>query len=524
MAELDPRSSDDEETLNLKLKAIQARLSLKKLTKRTSPRPSRPTTPPPKHSTQLPFASPIRSSTQVPASPSPRKPSLPASPARILLGIDKGRTGKDVSLRTSPEKPAKSFNQRINEARRHMTEKVTQAKQVSKVRAKKFTNIPAFNARSSSNEVPELDPPTKLRIRRRKASKEDVAIACEGRKLISISQFYALASPPNYEFPEDIVDFVIYGIIATKSDARTTTSNNPSKYCTIQLTDLKRDLLLFLYSQAWEENWKLPIGTLIYLLNPTISPPRIPSPMSIKATEAASIIEIASAADFGVCRSLTVYGSRCTRWINAKITEICEYHVDKGLKKGKNKRMEFAAGTRLFDPEELGERRADKARSLGYDPEFGSFFTGEQVDKARFDDANSLNNGERLRKEAERRQKEREVLAKLMSSGSGGAGNEYFETTSPMNPARDKDSGKLDDTDAVGESTKGGVESHVFNPVVLRRLGFDPTKKVATISKDKNSSLSLKRADTVKLDRRATVPGETSHKVEESDSDLEILF
>lgn len=125
---------DDEETLQLKLEEIQAQLRLKKLRKEKAraagapqgsftsqasdadndrnPRPGSASMGPPAHRIKEirrtdPAARP-RSQPQlpveVPASPvrKAQPPPNETSPSRILLGIDKGLTGKDISLKRAP--------------------------------------------------------------------------------------------------------------------------------------------------------------------------------------------------------------------------------------------------------------------------------------------------------------------------------------------------------------------------------------------------------------------------------------
>lgn len=117
---LDGVDDDDEEMLQLKLQAIEARLKLKKLQNARAQQKtadvftesdlSRPDSAP----TGIPLQSRLaaarerqdrpqsQNAVQVPASPVKRSQSaaaLPCSPARVLLGIDKGRKANDVSLK-----------------------------------------------------------------------------------------------------------------------------------------------------------------------------------------------------------------------------------------------------------------------------------------------------------------------------------------------------------------------------------------------------------------------------------------
>jgi minichromosome maintenance protein 10 len=104
----DDEEEEDEETLQLKLQAIEARLRLKKLQKarkatddaetHSADMFSRPGTAAGGRRTDLPRP---RSEVQVPVSPvrNRREPQEQKSPARVLLGIDKGLRAQDVSLK-----------------------------------------------------------------------------------------------------------------------------------------------------------------------------------------------------------------------------------------------------------------------------------------------------------------------------------------------------------------------------------------------------------------------------------------
>jgi minichromosome maintenance protein 10 len=104
----DDEEEEDEETLQLKLQAIEARLRLKKLQKAKRAADdgetnsadvfTRPGTAASTRRTDLPRP---RSEVQVPVSPvrNRREPEEQKSPARVLLGIDKGLRAQDVSLK-----------------------------------------------------------------------------------------------------------------------------------------------------------------------------------------------------------------------------------------------------------------------------------------------------------------------------------------------------------------------------------------------------------------------------------------
>ncbi|KAL1989404.1 hypothetical protein VTN96DRAFT_166 [Rasamsonia emersonii] len=137
-----PNEEDDEETLKLKLAAIEARLKLKKLQQKRAKaalsssdaegddgrrRPGSAVSSSVLPSSRLnaarerPTADRVGNGddVQVPLSPSKKIPAVaePVSPRRVLLGIDKGLKGKDVSLRRPPSsrvsaRPASSLESR----------------------------------------------------------------------------------------------------------------------------------------------------------------------------------------------------------------------------------------------------------------------------------------------------------------------------------------------------------------------------------------------------------------------------
>lgn len=163
MAADDDEDEEDEETLQLKLEAIEARLKLKKLRaakakvagEGSNPSPSRrqarPRSPEPqKEYVQVPF-SPVRK----------RQPTPEAkSPARVILGIDKGLRAQDISLkraanarentsrftsnrnRTEPAAPApksKSFSERIAQSRVSTKEQKEKDERIQQSRSRGFS-------------------------------------------------------------------------------------------------------------------------------------------------------------------------------------------------------------------------------------------------------------------------------------------------------------------------------------------------------------------------------------------------
>ncbi|KAI4109365.1 MAG: hypothetical protein L6R37_000522 [Teloschistes peruensis] len=189
----DDEDDEDEETLQLRLQALEAKLKLKQLkqkkTKKTlnhsdvenEPPDKVPASSKPLEQDRVKLGPPSQPSAigslQIPVSPQRKfvANEKPKSPGRVLLGIDKGLKGKNVSLRRVPEtkshrrvsedpfleealssvqkadlfssassqqdsslKPKKSFSERINESRKRDKEQAEKAKRVQSQRSTGF--------------------------------------------------------------------------------------------------------------------------------------------------------------------------------------------------------------------------------------------------------------------------------------------------------------------------------------------------------------------------------------------------
>lgn len=187
----DDDEEEDEETLQLQLRAIEARLKLKKLQKarraaddgdtNSADMASQSST---GSGRKLAFARP-RSEVQVPVSPqrNRREPEEQKSPARVLLGIDKGLRAQDVSLKRASSltsrQPAshsrtrsapsanvpkiKSFSERIAESRSREKEREEKQARIEKSRTGGFglQNIEGVKDRPASRATFSLSSRTK---------------------------------------------------------------------------------------------------------------------------------------------------------------------------------------------------------------------------------------------------------------------------------------------------------------------------------------------------------------------------
>lgn len=509
-----PNEEDDEETLKLKLAAIEARLKLKKLQQKRAKaalsssdaegddgrkRPGSAVSSRLNAARERPTTD--RRGTgddvQVPLSPSKKIPAVaePVSPRRVLLGIDKGLKGKDVSLRRPPSSKAsarpasslecrdratpragdgyasrdiwssageetrrtKTFSERIAEsrtaerARQERAEKIQRSRstafQIDKAEIEHYKQVAASQRPSTSPVRPqmaesfsredvlrsfggsssalrrtkttpnlrELDSgASSLHPGKKKSAEEfsdarssiDTGEEGEGsqtkapdpskyepysdlhlsnrilphsfltrtlasKTILRIPDLLKAVKHPDFELPDIEGDYVVFGIVASKSAPREHKEskkatpkdvnpyddglNNTGKYMAITLTDLKWTIDLFLFDTAFPRYYKLSEGILIAILNPNIMPPP-PNKTDTNrfslciSSSDDTVLEIGSARDIGFCKAVRKDGKTCQAWVDARKTEFCDFHVDAQIRRTQSQRMGVNGGTGMFGP------------------------------------------------------------------------------------------------------------------------------------------------------------------------------
>ncbi|KAG0637403.1 hypothetical protein HOY80DRAFT_1010726 [Tuber brumale] len=411
---------DDEETLQLKLAHIEAKLKLKRLQK--------------KQASQQQASSKSKAVVQVPLSPTSIKtePVLPKSPSRVLLGIDKGLTGRDVSLQrapslrtgssrpgtASPQKPKKTFSERIAEERRNDREKAERQRMIENSRSKGFANFgngppPSFTSgppptfgpggvlqssgspgsaatiaqhskplppsasavlegitdpftTNSKSTPPPEDPNSSdeggfdsfsgLHLSRRLITHVTLSRHLSPKTIFLLSHLLKSVKSPDFEPPDIPGDWVVMGIICSKSSPRdvgqNTQKKGTGKYMVLQITDLKWEVELFLFGAGFDNFWKVGVGTVVALLNPGIMKPRIADTgrFSLTLTEGDQLLEIGQARDLDYCKAVKRDGKRCASWVDKRHTHYCTFHVEQGVNKSRVSRAEVNSATRMFSP------------------------------------------------------------------------------------------------------------------------------------------------------------------------------
>jgi minichromosome maintenance protein 10 len=232
---------------------------------------------------------------------------------------------------------------------------------------------------------------------------------------------------PEFELPDVDGDYVVFGIVASKSEPREKDTskyitkkevdpyddglNNTNRYMVITLTDLKWTIDLFLFDTAFPRYYKLTEGALIAILNPTIMPPPKNKTDTNRFSLVVSssddkILEVGIARDIGFCKAVRRDGKTCQSWVDARKTEFCDFHVDLQVRRAQSQRMGVNTGPGMFGP---GGRSAPRTGALGggdrgggpkgdgLKPEGAQYHRGSQsvyyVAPAPKSQANNLNSG-----------------------------------------------------------------------------------------------------------------------------------
>ena len=328
------------------------------------------------------------------------------------------------------------------------------------------------------------------------------------KEIYTMPRLLKTVHAPDYDPPDNEGDYVVFGIIASKSlprahkETHKVSSNadadesQRSKFMVIRLTDLRWELDLFLFDTGFEAFWKLTPGTVIAILNPGIMPPRVrdSGAFSLKLSSSEdTVLEIGTARDLGFCQSTKKDGNKCTQWIDARKTQFCEFHLAIQLEKTKSGRMEVNTMTGFNRTKDAGwvrsgggggwkkginshgvtsrEKINEKKNGRQYDSTLQESFYVVQgsgsAAKLLDADTNAFDRGmsraELHRKRLAEKEKERELGSKLAMIGGGGMGSEYLRLRQPESErtGHHQDSESLPPKDAASLDLLGRKASDV---------------------------------------------------------------
>jgi minichromosome maintenance protein 10 len=453
--------------------------------------------------------------------------------------------------------------------------------------------------RDNSVEAASFESFSRLHLKSRNMEHNKLTRVLEGKTVLTVPQLLKTVKAPEYDPPDFENDYVVFGVICSKSspltpkNARSTQSgdtqdaNQTGKFMVMKLTDLKWEVDLFLFGTGFSQFWKLPLGTLVAVLNPEIMPPRTrdTGKFSLKlASSDDTVLEVGTARDLDFCHAVRKDGKECGQWIDSRKTEVCDFHIELQLEKSRKGRMEVntmsgtgfgKGGTKSGGFGGGGGAKSGQLRKEGmiHDPFLHEtmYIAHTPGASARLLDSDDkgfergASRAERHRKQLADKEKERELMKKLGEMGKGTAhdymkikgadtqnlparGDYLAQTqhTSKDNPDLAKDTfgllnRKADEVSLAPAKRKRGISGKSAksnDPVgwggaLKRGLLLSPQKKSSLSTRDtREVSPAKKRARLLLPEKGIREPGRDSlgtmdvgllAAMEDDDDDLEII-
>lgn len=153
-------------------------------------------------------------------------------------------------------------------------------------------------------------------------------------------------------------DWVTMAIVVGKD---TKVSKNGNQYSLWKLSDLKSEnyASLFLFGKSNEKHWKLPLGTVIGLLNATIMSEnkdfkgKNAELCSLTLNDPDKLLHIGTSKDMGYCKAQRKDGQVCGNLITKAEDEFCLYHIKNAYRKFSSKRAEIQSNFSSKEPDEF---------------------------------------------------------------------------------------------------------------------------------------------------------------------------
>ncbi|KAL4810432.1 hypothetical protein BDV18DRAFT_130998 [Aspergillus unguis] len=276
------------------------------------------------------------------------------------------RSQTTPSLRKTEESAPPSYLHRRNQK----SETQSFSSQPESCRTTSFTD--EAPTEDKAPDASKFEPFSSLHLSNRILPHSFLNRTLEGKKVLRIPDLLRMIKGPPFELPDDVdTDYVVFGVVASKSDPKTVKEaknvtaqstdifddglNNRNQYMVITLTDLKWTIDLFLFDTAFPRYYRLSEGTVIAILNPTILPPpkdKIDTnrfSLSISSSDD-KVLEVGSSRDIGYCKAVRNDGKICQAWVDGRKTEFCDFHVDLQLRRTQAGRMGVNGGTGMFGP------------------------------------------------------------------------------------------------------------------------------------------------------------------------------
>lgn len=419
---------------------------------------------------------------------------------------------------------------------KHASKEVKEKKEeLNKVREKSFTLGQPERECNSDEEMEgdhsEWDKFSGIRISRRYISPDLLAEQFENKELFDLRRLLSVVCPPKFEDP-DCANFVVFGIVAQKSDIRHTKRGH--KYVLFTLTDLNYEVLLSLHGEAFEKYWKTHDGTVVAILNPSIykmskNENEPPNSFGLSLTVGSDVmLEIGKAKHLGTCRAITAKGNRCRSWINKRKTSYCDYHTSNGVQKMSSARPELnSLPTKTFAPKGADGRPmkymigGSVKHKQGLQPDYqakkaSNVFVGGKSDLNSHPETDYMDK-HASEKRFQQRMKNMEIERKIRDALSQTPGGTMLKSYRPDGkPAEEKP-----------EKPKDSTGRRAFSIDQIRKIGYDPSNQQQNVPKDRKVDIPVNCNLRKKQSKAAPLPKQQGKQInddsDDDDDDLEIV-
>ncbi|ESX02102.1 Minichromosome maintenance protein 10 [Ogataea parapolymorpha DL-1] len=401
---------------------------------------------------------------------------------------------KKILTKISTSKPeTDSFAQRLdtfNLQLSHETEKRRKfQEQIRELRVLSFDE--ELLRQKINNAVDDVDTYSKHRLSKRYYSQDTLEKLLKNIEPLRVHHALAKIHAPNFD-PPQYANFAVVGVVAAKSEAKQT-ANDKTKYMSVQLSNLKQQLTLTLFSKAFKKYYKLRLGDVVAVLNPQIWVQRERTGFALSLKEDYdAILEIGHARDFGLCKSIKKDGSLCHTPIDLSKTQHCDYHTELSFNRTASKRLELTGNSKMFTPTEDGVKQAmymSTKRKNGREQLDGLlvadasvpkqdvgrlYFSNPDVSRAFFDDSYSnpklINDLQSAKSRLARVKNEKRLRQKLVALADGDTLKDISLETPESRESRQK-------------ATKVA-----FDPQTMVRIGFNPTQRIFEKRKERGDA------------------------------------
>ncbi|KAF9649564.1 hypothetical protein BDM02DRAFT_3268637 [Thelephora ganbajun] len=273
---------------------------------------------------------------------------------------------------------------------------------------------------------------------------------------------------------------------------------------------------------AFEHMSKLREGAVIALLTPKILKPfqrsgSTPHPttniLAVTPESEASISVIGYAQDLGSCPAVKKDGKPCGSWVDKRVSEVCEWHVQNAVERRRASRAEFSSATSGLGDNSKKKPTYDPTRQWGLkpeDPPSGStyVFSGHVISGSA-GDSRSMYVGETIGREAQAKasrisakdadrvlkallEKDKEGTRALIKARQASSRKDPTKDTNSSSSKRELDPPSGDSEEEEGSSQPRPSGKNAYSADVIRMLGFDPTSKAGKKSKLEVAELQRK--------------------------------